>query len=657
MKRKRRAAGDSELDRDVRDFLRNHPSATVDELLTGISATNTKYGRLPQEALRTKLQQMLDAKAAAPVSMNSGLYGQSAAAAAAAGPASVAAGESDSASETHAARRRAKRRHEKKKRRSGAAAPSAAVAIRSERPAERLSDLAGVGKVLQAVREIIEYPMRHPELYSHLGVEPPCGVLLHGPPGCGKTHLAHALAGELGCTFISKSAPEIVTGESGKSEEILREIFRQARAQAPTIIFIDEIDAIAPKREETQHGMERRIVAQLLTCMDNLRRRVVSASGGTPAVEDLEQQQPAVAVAEDGATSAKAEVREEQSEHLDADALSDLLATEGAPSNLDGRRAEASAAAAEGEQQQQQQEEKEQPLPPRAPVMVIAATNRPDAVDAALRRAGRFDREICLGIPDKEARQAILEKRCSAIRLEGGIDFGHLARKTPGYVGADLTALTKEAAIGAVNRYIAGVGGDAPSASASASASSSSSSSADGSLALSLAASLRMQQPEAFSDEDLISLEVRMCDFEEALERVQPAAMREGFATVPDVSWDDIGALREVRDELELAVLHPLRHPEQFEQLGLGMPTGVLLYGPPGCGKTLLAKAIAHESNANFMSVKGPELLDKFVGESERAVRQLFQRARTSSPVRRQMSNRVASLSLSLSFSLFSSRP
>jgi len=310
MKRKRQAPGNAAFTHAVHEAMREAPSASVSDIVRCVQEKHPEYKRTNQAMLRSKVQGMVDAKAAAeaaamppvaaapaPASMNSRLYGGGSAAVAAAAAAERDGGNSSASaadgasSESHAARR-AKRRAKKaaKSARKGASgegsATTAGVLVKANaRPAERLCDLAGVDSILQDVREIIEYPMRHPELYSHLGVEPPCGVLLHGPPGCGKTHLAHALAGELGCTFISKSAPEIVTGQSGKSEEILREIFRQARAQAPCIIFIDEIDAIAPKREETQHGMERRIVAQLLTCMDGLRRRVVEVAQGRGALD------------------------------------------------------------------------------------------------------------------------------------------------------------------------------------------------------------------------------------------------------------------------------------------------------------------------------------------------------------------------------------
>ncbi|KAF4145062.1 AAA+ lid domain [Phytophthora infestans] len=430
-----------------------------------------------------------------------------------------------------------------------------------ERPSARYSDVGGIQSILQEVRELIEYPLTHPEVYAHLGVEPPRGVLLHGPPGTGKSMLAHAIAGECGATFLKISAPEVVSGMSGESEQKLRELFDEAISRAPSIIFIDEIDAITPKRETSARGMEKRIVAQLLTSTDSLS---LENTGGKP-------------------------------------------------------------------------------------VILIGATNRPDALDSALRRAGRFDREICLGIPDEEAREKILRVLARKMTLEGEFDFAALARRTPGYVGADLVSLTKEAAVGAVNRIFTNINAvktlaaevDVSAETETSDAGTSDDAmevektqektAADSEEAASAADDLRAQV-EPFTEAQLAPLSITMADFDAAIPKVQPSSKREGFATIPDVTWDDIGALNEVRDELSLAVLQPIAHPERFAALGLSMPAGVLLYGPPGCGKTLLAKAIAHESGANFISIKGPELLDKYVGESERSVRQVFQRARASSP-------------------------
>lgn len=431
-----------------------------------------------------------------------------------------------------------------------------------ERPTTRYSDFGGIQAILQEVKELIEYPLTHPEVYAHLGVQPPRGILLHGPPGTGKSMLANAIAGESGACFLRISAPEIVSGMSGESEQKLRELFDEAIANAPSIIFIDEIDAITPKRETSQRGMEKRIVAQLLTSTDSLN---LENTGGKP-------------------------------------------------------------------------------------VLIIGATNRPDALDSALRRAGRFDREICLGIPDEDARERILQVLSSKMKLDGEFDFRAIARRTPGFVGADLVSLTKEAAVIAVNRIFSTMlSNDSAARSAQNESAAMEITEADPSpagedaAAAAAAAELQIQQNDAVANEirskvtpftpsQLAPLSITMADFVSAIAKVQPSSKREGFATIPDVSWSDIGALASVRDELVISILQPIQHPERFAMLGLKMPAGVLLYGPPGCGKTLLAKAIAHESGANFISIKGPELLDKYVGESERAVRQVFQRARASSP-------------------------
>eukprot|EP00873_Tetraselmis_striata_P015255 jgi/Tetstr1/435519/TSEL_024423.t1 len=402
-------------------------------------------------------------------------------------------------------------------------------------------------------------------VYDWLGVEPPRGVLLHGPPGCGKTALANAIANECGVPFLRVSAPEVVSGMSGESEAKLRELFRDAADVAPCIIFIDEIDAIAPKRENAQRQMEHRIVAQMLTCMDDL----TEATKPPPKPE--------------GASAGEGEA---------------AAAGEAAPESA------------------------------RKHVVVIAATNRPDALDAALRRAGRFDREISLGIPCEAARAKILQVQTRSMRLSGEIDFAGVSKATPGFVGADLAALVKESAALAVKRCFQAlplppVGAAGPDAGAPANADP---------LARSQAWSQRARERTPLSVAELGGLAITMADFQEAVGKVQPSVRREGFATTPDVTWDDVGSLSDIREELSFAITEPIKFPQRFAALGLSAPCGVLLFGPPGCGKTLVAKAVANESGANFISIKGPELLNKYVGESERAVRQLFTRARAAAP-------------------------
>ncbi|XP_056148445.1 nuclear valosin-containing protein-like isoform X2 [Lampris incognitus] len=455
----------------------------------------------------------------------------------------------------------------------------------------KFEDVGGHEETLTELCKLLIH-MRHPEVYQQLGVVPPRGFLLHGPPGCGKTLLAQAVAGELELPMLKVSSPELVSGVSGESEQKLRELFELATTSAPCILFIDEIDAITPKREVASKDMERRMVAQLLTCMDELNSMAVTAQ-----------------------------------------------------------------------------------------VLVIGATNRPDSLDPALRRAGRFDREICLGIPDEAARLRILKTLCRKLKLSEDFNYQQLARLTPGYVGADLMALCREAAMSAVNRVFLKMQGQSQSPVVALSACGPknvvplaeelapeeercTTAPVDGHAAVETTSqemteikefpqeesrqhSLVSPEPvkgelwhllqllkssDSLSQEQLASLSILMSDFQASLARVQPSAKREGFATVPDVTWEDVGALQDIREELTMAILAPVRSPEHFKALGLKTPAGVLLAGPPGCGKTLLAKAVANESGLNFISVKGPELLNMYVGESERAVRQVFQRGRNSAP-------------------------
>ena len=367
-------------------------------------------------------------------------------------------------------------------------------------------DLGGLKKEVQKIREMVELPMRHPELFEKIGVEAPKGVLLYGPPGTGKTLLAKAVAGETNAHFTSLSGPEIMGKFYGESEERLREIFKQAEENAPSIIFIDEIDSIAPKRGEVSGDVEKRIVSQLLTLMDGMKNR--------------------------------------------------------------------------------------------GKVVVIAATNRPDSIDAALRRGGRFDREIEIGIPDVAGRKEILDIHTRGMPLDEKVNLKQFAKITHGFVGADLEMLAKEAAM----------------------------------------RSLRKILPEIDINQDKISSEILQKivitdgDFKEALKEVRPSALREVLVQVPNVTWDDVGGLESLKQELQEAVEWPLKHAEAFEYTDVSSPKGVLLYGPPGTGKTLVAKALAKTTESNFISVKGPELLSKWVGESEKGVREIFRKARQAAP-------------------------
>lgn len=373
--------------------------------------------------------------------------------------------------------------------------------------------------------------------------------------------LACAIAAEAGVPFFRVNAPEVVSGMSGESEAKIRELFEAAKRAAPSIVFIDEIDVIAPKRESAAREMERRIVAQMLTCMDAL---------GT-----------------------------------DFDAVRNDQAGEGDE--------DASAA------------------PPKT-VIVIGASNRPDALDSALRRAGRFDREIMLGVPDEAARLRILQRVTSRVRLGGELDLAHIARRSPGYVGADLQALAKEAAAVALARVFDQLEQRGAGIAASDADGDGDMEVDGGDKAGDAGAGITAVRAEPLSAAELSGVAIVAADFEAALGRVQPSATREGFATVPDVTWEQVGAMGSVREELDFAVARPIRQPELFAAMGLRVGGGCLLYGPPGCGKTLAAKAVANECQANFISIKGPELLNKFVGESERAVRAIFARARASSP-------------------------
>ena len=373
-------------------------------------------------------------------------------------------------------------------------------------PKVAYEDIGGLKDEVHKVREMIELPLRHPELFEKLGVEAPKGVLLHGPPGTGKTLLAKAVASETSATFTSISGPEIMSKFYGESEERLRDIFKEAAENAPSIIFIDEIDSIAPKRDEVTAETERRIVAQLLALMDGL----------------------------------------------------------------------------EG----------------RGKVVVIGATNRPNALDPAIRRPGRFDREIEIGIPDKGGRLEILQIHTKGMPLADDVDMDKLASMTHGYVGADLAALAREAAMRALRKILPSMDLEA----------------------------------ESIPAEVLNSLKVEMDDFMAAYREMQPSTLREVLLESPNIKWEDIGGLEEPKQELMESVEWPLKYAALFKHMAATPPKGILLYGPPGTGKTLLAKAVATESEANFISVKGPEFLSKWVGESEKAVRETFRKARQAAP-------------------------
>jgi len=367
-------------------------------------------------------------------------------------------------------------------------------------------DIGGLGDQLQKVREMIELPLKHPILFRRLGIDPPRGVLLHGPPGTGKTLIAKAVASETKAHFTSINGPEIISKYYGESEKQLREIFDEAAANAPAIIFIDELDSIAPKREDVTGEVERRVVAQLLTLLDGMQGR--------------------------------------------------------------------------------------------DNVVVIGATNRRDAIDPALRRPGRFDRELEIGVPDKNGRAEIIGIHTRGMPISDDFEVDWLLENSYGFVGADISALVRESAMKALRRYLPEIDLD----------------------------------EEQIPPEVLEKMEVRMSDFRQAIKEIEPSALREIYLEVPEVSWDQVGGLEEVKERLKESIEWPLTKPEMFEHFGINPPRGIVLFGAPGTGKTLLAKAIANEAKANFISIKGPELISKWVGESEKALREVFKKAKQSSP-------------------------
>jgi transitional endoplasmic reticulum ATPase len=379
-------------------------------------------------------------------------------------------------------------------------------AVDNSIPRITYDDLGGLKKEVQKIREMVELPMRHPELFEKLGIEAPKGVLLYGPPGTGKTLLAKAVAGETNSHFTAISGPEIMGKYYGESEERLREIFKQAEENTPSIVFIDEIDSIAPKRDEVTGEVEKRIVSQLLTLMDGMKSR--------------------------------------------------------------------------------------------GKVVVIAATNRPDSIDPALRRPGRFDREIEIGIPDEDGRLEVLQIHTRGMPVDDKVNLKQIVKVTHGFVGADLESLVKEAAMRSLRRILPDID----------------------------------LNQEKISTEILQKIKIADEDFREALKEVRPSALREVLVQIPNVSWDDVGGLDSLKEELIEAIEWPLKHKEAFEHVGISSPKGILLYGPPGTGKTLIAKAVAKMTESNFIAVKGPELLSKWVGESEKGVREIFRKARQAAP-------------------------
>jgi len=367
-------------------------------------------------------------------------------------------------------------------------------------------DIGGIGTQLLKVREMIELPLKHPELFRRLGIDPPKGVLLHGPPGTGKTMIAKAVATETNAHFTSINGPEIISKYYGESEKQLREIFDEASENAPAIIFIDEIDSICPKREDVSGEVERRVVAQMLTLMDGMKGR--------------------------------------------------------------------------------------------DNVIVIGATNRRDAIDPALRRPGRFDREIEIGVPDRDGRKEILDVHIRQMPIADDFDIDWVLDNSYGFVGADLAALVRESAMKTLRRYLPEFD----------------------------------LEEETIPPEVLERMEVKMDDFRVAIREIEPSALREIYVEIPDVSWESVGGLVEIKDRLKESVEWPLTKPELFEHFGIKPPRGIVLFGAPGTGKTLLAKAIANEAKANFISIKGPELISKWVGESEKAIREIFKKAKQSAP-------------------------
>lgn len=539
---------DNDVNIAVGKFLENGVPADVDSLYTAIQRSNSSIKRKPKKVLQQSLERCLDFRGvpedsgddseaalekelAAKPAPEVDVMNRSLRANLSSGPSRAP---SPPADEAGSKKRRAA---------NGEALPKRQKTEKvSVTPPGDISlfDIGGVEDVLQQMKELLVLPLLRPRKYIETNVSVPRGILLHGPPGCGKTVISRAFAAAIGVPFIEILGPSIVSGMSGESEKGVRERFEEAKKHAPCLLFIDEIDAIAPKRESSQSQMEKRIVAQLLVSMDELDR-------------DKER-----------------------------------------------------------------------------PVIVLAATNRPDSLDPALRRGGRFDTEINIGVPNEKVRASIMRAQTRGLLLAPDVDFSSLAKRTAGFVGADLKDLAGKAGSWQMAQYREALERQAADLEQTMDL--------DGDKEITPTAQSIMRLISTAKRNDIPEppgfeqTAITMAAFNAVLPTIIPSSKREGFATIPDVSWDDIGALATVREELQFAIVDPIKNPERYSAIGISPPTGVLLWGPPGCGKTLLAKAVAAESKANFISIKGPELINKYVGESEAAVRRVFMRARSSMP-------------------------
>ena len=408
------------------------------------------------------------------------------------------------------------------------------------KPNIKLSSLGGMAEIIKRLKELITNPLEHYYAYKELNTEPIKGILLCGPPGCGKTTLAYAIGGEFGIPFYKITGPDIISSLSGESEQTIRNLFKSVTESAPSILFIDEIETIIGRREQANKEMERRIVAQIMTCFDEMNNKT--------------------------------------------------------------------------ETEKEKNTEKEFKL--KKPVFIIGATSKPEFIDSSMRRSGRFDVEIHIGFPSLEMREQMLKSITKINKISPNIDFAEIAKKTPGYLAADLQALCRASGHNAINRFIKSTKEENNEEEEN----------------IIMNNNNYNNIPNKSQEEALKKLFIEQEDFNLALSQIQPTSKREGFSTIPNVSWENVGGLKELREELYYDIVLPIINPQKLKLVGLTKAAGVLLYGPPGCGKTLLAKAVANEAKANFISIKGPELLNKYVGESERAIRSLFIRAKNSSP-------------------------